>query len=134
MVSIPRGSPGGWLIGIAHHRVALHWQQTGVERLRKLAKSGAAEIRGWLDSQESPTSEWKRLELADLVRGTLAEMSAGYAELLAAKYLDDQSLQEIAEQSGCSIEATKSKLARARREFRTKFEYLTREPTPTAKP
>jgi RNA polymerase sigma-70 factor, ECF subfamily len=129
-----RGSPGSWLIGIAHHRVALHWRQAGrIERLRKLAESGAAEIRGWLDSQESPTSEWKRLELADLVRGTLAEMSAEYAALLAAKYLDDRSLQEIAQQSGCSIDATKSKLARARREFRAKFEYVTREPAPSAK-
>lgn len=129
-----RGSPGSWLIGIAHHRIALHWQQTGrVERLRKLAESGATEIRRWLDCQESPASEWQRLELADLVRGTLAEMSADYAALLTAKYLDDRSMQEIAEQNGCSIDAAKSKLARARREFRAKFEHLTREPTPTAK-
>ncbi len=112
--------------------MALHWKQAiRIDRLRKLAESGATEIRGWLDSQESPTSEWKRLELADLVRGTLAEMSAEYAELLAAKYLDDRSLQEIAQQSGCSIDATKSKLARARRGICAKFEYLAREPTPT---
>jgi RNA polymerase sigma-70 factor, ECF subfamily len=130
-----RGSLGGWLTGIAHHRVTLHWrQESRGKRLRQLAESGAAEIRGWLDGQESPSDEWKGRESADLVRGVLAEMSVDYAALLAAKYLDEQTLEEIARENNCSIDATKSKLARARREFRTKFEYLTREPTPTAKP
>ena len=135
-----RGSLGGWLTGIAHHRVHMYWRQIGrVERLRKLAESGAAEIRGWLDRQESPDNAspdggWNRAELTDLVRGALAEMSADYAALLSAKYLDERSLGEIARECGCSIDAAKSKLARARREFRVKFEYLTREPTPSAKP
>lgn len=134
-----RGSLGGWLTGIAHYRVHVYWRQIGrVERLRKLAESGAAEIRGWLDRQESsgngsPDGEWNRAELADLVRGTLAEMSADYAALLSAKYLDERSLEEIAREEGFSIDAAKSKLARARREFRAKFEHFTREPTPTAK-
>jgi RNA polymerase sigma-70 factor (ECF subfamily) len=134
-----RGSLVGWLRGIAHHRVHMYWRQVGrVERLRKLAESGAAEIRGWLDRQESPDNaspdgDWNRAELADLVRGALAEMSADYAALLSAKYLDERSLDEIAREEGCSIDAAKSKLARARREFRAKFECLTREPTPTAR-
>ena len=134
-----RGTPGSWLTGIAHHRVHMHWRQVGrVERLRKLAESGAAEIRGWLDRQEpldnaSPDGQWNRAELADLVRGTLAEMSADYAALLSAKYLDDRTLEEIAREGDCSIDAAKSKLARARREFRAKFEYLTREPTPAVR-
>lgn len=134
-----RGSLVGWLRGIAHHCVHMYWRQVGrVERLRKLAESGAAEIRGWLDQQESPGNaspdgDWNRAELADLVRGALAEMSADYAALLSAKYLDERSLDEIAREEGCSIDAAKSKLARARREFRAKFKCLTREPTPTAR-
>src|SRR5205085_3867747 len=83
-----RGSLGGWLTGIAHHRVTLHWRQVGrVERLRKLAESGAMEIRDWLAGRESAGDDWSRRELADLVRGVLAEMSADYAGILAAKYL-----------------------------------------------
>jgi RNA polymerase sigma-70 factor (ECF subfamily) len=125
-----RGSLGGWLSGIAHHRVTLHWRQhTRTERLRNLAEAGAAEIRDWLAGREATTDEWERGELADLVRGVLAEMSADYAAILAAKYLDEQSLEDIAKENDCSIDAVKSKLARARKEFRARFEHLTREPT-----
>ena len=127
-----RGSLGSWLTGIAHHRVTMHWRQAGrIERLCKLAETGAMDIRRWLDGQEPPADEWNRRELADLVRGVLAEMSSDYAALLAAKYLDERSLEEIAMETDNSVEAVKSKLARARREFRTKFEHLTREPTPS---
>ena len=129
-----RGSVGGWLIGIAQHRVALHWRELGrVEHWRKLAESGAAEIRDWLDGRESAADDGNRRELADSVRRVLAEMSPDYAALLAAKYLDQRSLDEISRENDRSIDATKSKLARARVEFRTKFEHLTREPTPSAR-
>ena len=72
-------------------------------------------------------------ELAELVRGVLFDLSADYATLLTAKYLDEQSLDDLAGRFGSSVEAIKSKLARARREFREKFESLTREPTPTVR-
>ena len=127
-----RGVLGSWLTGIAHNQVTLHWRQVSrAERLQKLAESGAVDVRRWLDGHESHTEEWTRRELADLVRGVLAEMSADYAALLAEKYLDERSLEEIARENDSSVEAVKSKLARARREFRTKFENLTREPTTT---
>ncbi len=62
--------------------------------------------------------------MADLVRRVLAELSSDYAVLLTSKYLDDRSLEDLAAEFGSSIEATKSKLARARREFRAAFELL----------
>ncbi len=127
-----KGTLGGWLIGIAHHQVTLHWRQfQRVERLRKLAEEGAAEIRHWLDSEEPLTDAWDRRELADLVRAVLSETSPDYAALLTAKYLDERSLEEIAQENGATMDGVKSKLARARKEFRTKFEHLTREPTPS---
>ena len=126
-----RGTLGGWLTGIAHHQVSMHWRQAGrAERLRKLAESGASEICRWLDAVEPPAETWERRELADLVRGVLADLPVEYAALLAAKYFDDRSLEQMAENSGSSVEATKSKLARARREFRARFERLSREPEP----
>ena len=60
-------------------------------------------------------------ELADLIRGVLSELSTEFAALLTAKYLDDRSLEEMSQQFGSSVDAIKSKLARARREFRLKF-------------
>ena len=128
-----RGTLWNWLAGIAHHRVAAHWrQESRAASLRKLAEAHAAEIRHWFDGEPAPDQPWECRELAELVRGVLAELPAEYAVLLAAKYIDDWSLAELSQQGGGSIEAIKSKLARARREFRTKYEHLTREPTPSA--
>ena len=130
-----RGSLWSWLAGIAHHRAAAHWRQSGkTERLRVLAETGVLELRQWWEGTASADDLWEQRELADLVRDILSELSADYAALLTAKYLDDQSLDVLSHRFGGSVEAIKSKLARARREFREKFESLTREPTPTVTP
>lgn len=57
-----------------------------------------------------------------MVRGVLAELSVEYSLLLAGKYIDQLSLEQLAEQLASTTEAVKSKLARARREFRRQFE------------
>jgi RNA polymerase sigma-70 factor (ECF subfamily) len=126
-----RGSLWSWLAGIAHHQVAAHRRKSGqAERLRSLVEAGTIDLRQWWDTSEAADEIWERHELADLVRGVLAELSADYSALLTAKYLDEQSLEQLAVRFGGSVEAIKSKLARARREFREKFESVTREPTP----
>ncbi|MBI5759843.1 MAG: sigma-70 family RNA polymerase sigma factor [Planctomycetales bacterium] len=117
-----RGTLWSWLAGIAHHQAALSWRQAGRSaRLKQLAETGAGELRRWLDDSELSDKSCEQLELADLVRGVLSELSGEYAALLTAKYLDDRSLEEMAQQFGGSVDAIKSKLARARREFRLKF-------------
>jgi RNA polymerase sigma-70 factor, ECF subfamily len=119
-----RGTLWSWLSGIAHHRVSAHWRQTNrQDRLRRMAETGAIDVRHLLDGQAAGALA-DRHDLADFVRSVLAELSVDYAALLTAKYLDDCSLAEISEQWGNSIEAIKSKLARARQEFRSKFEFL----------
>ncbi len=129
-----RGSLWSWLTGIAHHHVALYWRQIGkVARLHKLAEANAGTLRRWLDDSESNDQPWEQRELVELIRGVLSELPSDYAALLTAKYLDDQSLDDLSRQWGGSTEALKSKLARARREFRVKFERLTRDPTPVAR-
>jgi RNA polymerase sigma-70 factor (ECF subfamily) len=129
-----RGSLWRWLAGIAHHQAAIHWRRMEkTERLRRLAEAGAIDLRQWWDGTEPPDEIWERRELAEFIRGVLAELPAEYTALLTAKYLDEQSLGEMTVRFGGSAEAIKSKLARARREFRDKFELLTREPTPAVR-
>ncbi len=153
-----RGNLWSWLAGIAHHKVVAHWRQANrADRVKAMAQAGAAEIRHWFDRQIS--DEPKRsdgaasirvlasgagsdgaagagglaaFDLADLVRSVLAELPADYAALLTAKYLDYRALADLADESGVTVDAVKSKLARARREFRSKFEFLTKEPTRSA--
>ena len=80
------------------------------------------------DGQKIDSPSQQR-EIAEFVRVVLSRLPAEYAALLTAKYLDEQHAGGIRQQWGSSIEAIKSKLARARREFRTMFEHL-----PTGKP
>lgn len=126
-----RGSLWNWLAGIAHHQAAAHLRRAGrAERLRELVDAGTIDLRQWWNGDESADDHFARIELTELVRGVLADLPADYATLLTAKYLDEHSVDDLAHQLGSSVEAIKSKLARARREFRAKFESLTRESTP----
>lgn len=121
-----RGTLWSWLAGIAHNRSSLSWRQGAKDiRLRELAESGAGELRRWLDGSGEADQLVERRELGDLVRFVLANLSVDYAALLSAKYLEERSLEEMAIQFGGSVEAIKSKLARARREFRRTFDQLT---------
>lgn len=125
-----RGSLWSWLAGIAHHQVHDDWRrQRKSDRLRDLAASGVIPASlGW--SETTTTEEiWQQREQVELVRGALAALPGDYAALIAAKYLDDLSLEEMASQFGGSVEAIKSKLARARKSFRETLESLTREPS-----
>lgn len=124
-----RGALWSWLGGIAHRQVSLYWRHAErAGRWRKLAKSVAWQSRLETaephSSSEAPDAIWQRAELADLVRSVLAELSADHALLLAAKYLDDRTLDELSREHGTTVDATKSKLARARREFRATFQRI----------
>jgi RNA polymerase sigma-70 factor (ECF subfamily) len=121
-----RGSLWSWLAGIAHHQVAAHRRKSGqAERLRQRIVSDANDLRKWSETTESTLDIFERRELASLVRDVLAELSAEYAAMLTAKYLDEQSLEAMTARFGGSVEAIKSKLARARREFRDTLESRT---------
>lgn len=125
-----RGTVWAWLSGIAHHQAALYWRQIKkTQRLKELAESHSDDLRRWLDDSEAADEPWQRRELAETVRGVLADLPVEYSTLLTAKYLDDRTLEDLSSQLGGSVDAIKSKLARARREFRLRIEILIREPS-----
>ena len=66
----------------------------------------------------------RRADLAALVRQTLTELNDDYGSLLAAKYLDEESVEQIAAAERTTATAVRSKLARARRAFRDAFDQL----------
>ncbi|MDX1961621.1 MAG: sigma-70 family RNA polymerase sigma factor [Pirellulales bacterium] len=127
-----RGTLWSWLLGIAHKQVANHWRQTARSvRVKTLAEQGAWDIGRWLDL-ELPETRMERRELCELVRGLLSDLPGDYTALLLGKYLDGQSLEELAAAWQTTVEATKSKLARARREFRACFDRATANHGPHA--
>jgi RNA polymerase sigma-70 factor (ECF subfamily) len=122
-----RGTVWNWLAGIVHHRVSAYWREsTRQDRLRQLANSGELDVGHLLDGQQETKAALESRDIADFVRRVLAELPFDYASLLTAKYLDDCSLAAIAVDYGSSIEAAKSRLARARQQFRSKFEHLSK--------
>lgn len=117
-----------WLAGIAHNQTALYWR--GRYRDRHASDSEeTADSR--IDSD--PTSALSRAELVDDVRCILSEMNSEHVALLIAKYLDDRSVAELVAANGGTTEAVRSKLARARREFRERYGRLNGKSSPADK-
>src|SRR5581483_1846438 len=111
--------------GISRRHVALHYRrQQRQDRLRRAADwlAGQAPLLRWLDGHADDAGDaLEAAELADLVRSTLTELPADYETLLTAKYLDGDTVDQIADRQQCTPVAVRSKLARARQAFREAF-------------
>jgi RNA polymerase sigma-70 factor (ECF subfamily) len=124
------GSLWNWLWGIARHQVALHYRkQKRHDRLKHAGDwlaASAGRLAHWLDGvAPAPTDLLESAELALLVRLALAELSDEYETLLTAKYLDGETVGQIAGRERSTETAVRSKLARARDAFRKVFLQLT---------
>lgn len=124
-----RGSLWVWLAGIAHHKVAAHWRKAGQDqRLRERAAANGHAGAAVDSGQAQPESSLEQQESVDVVRRALALLPMDYAAILAAKYIDELSLAQMVDQYGGTVEALRSRLARARRAFREQYERVTRDP------
>ena len=91
-------------------------------RIKKWWSSLDGEKIDWINSREdTPPEVLEARELANMVRFALMKLPDEYQVLLLAKYVDGQSVNRIAEDSGLTPVAATSKLARARKAFREAF-------------
>jgi len=104
-----------WLATIGHKKCALYW--------RERARSKTEALLDDTTSQE-PTDQLIQRENVIAVRLILADMSADYVTVLTAMYAEGMTTTEISEQLGQNTEAVRSRLARARRDFRQRYESL----------
>jgi RNA polymerase sigma-70 factor (ECF subfamily) len=121
-----RGTLWFWLWGIARRQVALHYRtQLRQDRLRRAGTwlaAGNGRLLRWLEGREiAPREALEATELAVLVRATLTELPTDYETLLTSKYLDGDSVEQIASRERSTSTAIRSKLARARNAFRQAF-------------
>ncbi|MBL8813853.1 MAG: RNA polymerase sigma factor [Planctomycetaceae bacterium] len=110
-----RGTLVSWLLGIAHRHAALFWRR----------QSTAPPDSGLnLDLFEGPTDPDHLLvaETSVAVRRMLATLPEDMATILIARYLDDRSMADLAVEFGCTVDAVRSRLLRARDRFRELFE------------
>jgi RNA polymerase sigma-70 factor (ECF subfamily) len=125
-----KGALWPWLWGIARLQVALHFRkQQRHDRLRRVRDwlaAGNGRLTRWLDGTDpSPSALLEAAEMAVLVRETLTELSDDYEALLTAKYLDGESVEQIAVRERSTETAVRSRLARAREAFRQTFARIT---------
>src|SRR5262249_16057180 len=97
-----------------------------LKRVRDWLAAGNGRLTRWLDGTEpSPSALLEAAELAVLVRETLTELSDDYEALLTAKYLDRQSVEQIAAPRKRTETAVRSRLPRAGDAFRQTFTRIT---------
>lgn len=112
-----RGTAWSWLTGIAHREVAQHWRRVNRQRI----DSSSTPVEE-ASAEGDASSALERMESAEVVRRVLAELPSSSAAILAGKYCDDLSVAELVELFGGTTEGVRSKLARARRDFKQRFE------------
>ncbi len=124
-----KGSLRIWLWGIARRQISLYYRKQDTKvifaRTKKWWDSLGSQKIDWINAKEdTPPEVLEALELASLVRFALIKLPEEYQRLLLAKYVDGQSVNEIADDMDCSPVAVMSKLARARKTFRAAFNKL----------
>jgi RNA polymerase sigma-70 factor, ECF subfamily len=115
-----------WLCQIARHELADQHARTARQSAagaRLVAREEDPAVRASLESiPADPTSEpegiRQREELAGIVHAALDYLPQRYAQVLELKYLEDLSVDSIAERLGVTSTAAQSLLARARAAFR----------------
>jgi RNA polymerase sigma-70 factor, ECF subfamily len=116
-----RGTVWAWLTGIAHNQAALHWRQVATRRIDPAepyfddSPGGGAAPEDGLFTDDS----------VEQVRKILANLPPDYTSYLVAKYNDGLSVDEMVERFGGTVEGVRSRLARARREFKRRYEVAT---------
>ena len=111
-----KGSLWQWLSGIARVQVAQHYRQR--QRHERWKQSPVQRSEG---VDPPSTSDLESSELAAQVRAALDALPGDYGALLTAKYLDGESVADLAGRERITEVALRSKLARAREAFRRAF-------------
>ena len=105
-----RGSFVGWLKGIAAQHLRNHWRRARRRRAEPLT------------SHESISPNTDDRDAAMRIAAALAELEPRHEAVLRAKYLEQRSVNDIAEAWNESSKAIESLLTRARQAFRLAFE------------
>jgi RNA polymerase sigma-70 factor, ECF subfamily len=72
----------------------------------------------WALIPDKQLRQFEKTELADLVASVLNRMSPAFAQALSAFFIEGKSQEEIAAEEGVSVGAVKTRVHRAKEEFR----------------
>ncbi|MGL4424252.1 MAG: sigma-70 family RNA polymerase sigma factor, partial [Gemmataceae bacterium] len=100
-----------WVGGIAMN-VLRHQLRSRARYRRRVEPLGSIDVAAKADDHHR----------AERVAAALEKLPPRYEEVLRAKYLDRQTVEEIAAATGDTVKATESVLSRAREAFRVQYE------------
>ncbi|MFI5456205.1 MAG: RNA polymerase sigma factor [Isosphaerales bacterium] len=109
-----RGRFRDWLLGIARHRVSRHYRSTFSRSLEAVAERDVPVQTLALP----PPEQLEGLERAAVVRAALLRLNHNHRDVLINKYVDGDSIDEIAVRTCRSAKAVESLLSRARERLR----------------
>jgi len=122
------GSLGGWLIGIARHKIG------DVRRRRGRVKVGVpAESLPQEDGSHDPAASLEAAETRAQVAAVMDALSDDQRLALEWKYLDGVSVRQIARRMGRTEKAAETLLYRARQAFRQAMQRAERTSIPIRK-
>jgi RNA polymerase sigma-70 factor (ECF subfamily) len=117
-----------WLCQICRNEMNAVFRERGAERRADIPIDDHPAVQAALESAMSddyrPESSRRSEEIAQFVRVTLEHLPARYATALEMKYVNGNSVAEIARQLELSEKATESVLSRARHSFKERFRSL----------
>lgn len=108
-----RGTFFDWLCGIASN---------AARNAIRARRRQSAKVRALVPADDAPSPEVRESEAGERVAVALAELPDHYERALRAKYLDGETVAEIAARTGESAKAVESQLTRARQAFREAYE------------
>jgi RNA polymerase sigma-70 factor, ECF subfamily len=122
-----------WLCQICRHEIHDYVELRGRQTRNVVSIDDDPEVRAALESLPAngdcdPAIAARRTDLQRAVQLVLDYLPARYAEALEWKYVEDISVNEIAERLNLTAHAAESLLARARRAFRDAWSSVTAEP------
>ena len=124
-----------WLCTFCRHEISAYFKRNRIVARKVDLIEDAPEVRAAMESLGAtfagPESALDREELGRLVQVALDQLPRNYGNVLEWKYLDDESVKQIAGRLKLSPKAAESLLTRARDAFRDCFSTLTRSPRST---
>ena len=107
-----------WILGIARHKVETHYRNC----LREVQLPGDGEDFDFLPVDLDGLEEsFNREQTESRVRETLGKLAEPYSVVLLWRYWEKRSLRDIAVETGKTEKAIERLLARARNQFRNKW-------------
>lgn len=117
-----------WLCQICRNELHAYCRQQGVEFRADVPIDDHPAVQAALSSMiagdDRPEAAQRRDEIAHFVRTTLDYLPSNYAAALEMKYINGNSVAEIAERLGLGEKAAESLLSRARAAFKEGFRSL----------